>query len=127
MACDFIPAPCEATRIANCVVKRGCSVEALSLPGMTLGMDKTLTGFRDLHLRIASLNARFIAAMIQAFVQSNCTLPPLPEFPDAPDFEDCLEQLEDLTAEGADPLGILSSVINVTFGTNGLPIQISNP
>jgi len=132
---DFVPEPCEANRIANCILDGDCELADFELPGheeyFTKLKDDQEFGLGAIQITINDLDACFIASLALAFNEAACAMPTIPEPPDpeeiAEELEKCIERVQESVLEGASNIGEWAKAMTVTFGDDGIPTRIQVP
>jgi hypothetical protein len=132
---DFVPLPCEAHRIANCILEGDCTLTDFELPSyetyFTKLKDDEEFGLAAIQVQINDLDACFIASLALAFNEAACDMPPIPQPPDPDEIreklDECIERVQESAAEGASNIGEWAKAMTVTFGEDGLPTRIQVP
>lgn len=124
---DFVPGPCEANAIKQCIEARACELETLNPPsvGGSIGLlSLKLDLIGDLTVEVNASNTCLLAALQVAFEIAGCPFPIAPDALPIPDFDDCVTALDEQVAEAGSDLGTLGNTFNVEFDENGLPVRI---
>jgi len=132
---DFVPQPCEANRIANCILEGGCSLTDFELPAhevyFTKLKDDQEFGLAAIQVEINDLDACFIASLALAFNEAACDMPAIPQPPDPDEIteklEECIGRVQESVLEGASDIGEWSKAMTITFGDDGVPTRIQVP
>lgn len=132
---DFVPQPCEANRIANCIFEGDCDLTDFELPAhevyFTKLRDDQEFGLAAIQIQINDLDACFLASLALAFNEAACDMPAIPQPPDPDEIltkvDECIERVAEGVAEGASALGEWAKAMTVTFDDAGLPTRIQVP
>ena len=133
--CDFVPQPCEANRIADCILEGDCSLSDFEIPStevyFTSLQDIEPPGLGAIQLQINALDACFLASLTLAFQKAGCPMPAIPQPPD-PDailetITTCIERVQEGVAESASNIGAWAQAMTITFNDDGSPTRIQVP
>jgi hypothetical protein len=132
---DFVPAACEAQRIAGCIIGNDCQLEDFELPSVEVYFtdlrDNPTLGLAAIQLQINALDACFLTNLALAFAEAGCDLPSIPQPPDPGEITEmvaeCLERVQEGVAEQASALGEWAKAMTVTFGEDSTPTRIQVP
>ena len=119
MPVDFVPDPCTAATIFNCLALKTCSLESLindlldPASGISAGFEKSFGIMVDAQVTLDAMDACIIAAVTAAFVAAGEPLPPMP-IPDPPvDYSSISNDLTSMVDEITNPLGVLDSIFSI--------------
>ena len=128
---SFVPDVATAIAMQACISAKACLMEKFDVPslstGLTAGINQSVNLDDALSLPGTGADVCLLAAITESFSIAGEVMPTLPPPPAVPDMTDSAQAASDFAAAVADivnPLGILGSVIHITFDGNGLPTLI---